>query len=119
MTRAVNFTGRGARFYAALAGACLLLVCSAAALFAYRAQVARRGFVRTDRRVYVAPPAPPLPRAGGKFFDPVFGAEIMRVTDAATTGNRSAGTSYSYWPTFNRDNTRLFALRDGAHFGLQ
>src|SRR5215207_7007405 len=64
-----------------------------------------RGNVKSDFGVYPEPPPPALPRAGGKFLDPTFGAEIMRVTDERGAGN--AGTSYSYWPTFNCDNTRI------------
>ena len=56
------------------------------------------------------PPLPPLPPAGGTLVDPTFGTTILRVTDAATDGGRSCGTAYSYWPTFNRTSTRLWAL---------
>ena len=48
--------------------------------------------IKTDLGVYLEPPAPPLPAAGGKFRDPTFGTEIMRVTDAANSGP-NAGTS--------------------------
>lgn len=80
-----------------------------------RAQNALRGRIRTDLRVYIAPPPPPLPKAGGKFFDPTFGTEIMRVTDEKTGGN--SGTSYSYWPTFNSNNTRILVQRDRVTSG--
>src|SRR5882762_2640276 len=66
-----------------------------------------RPTVKTDRAIHAEPPPPSLPRAGGKFFDPVFGTEIMRVTDEATASD--GGTYYSYWPTFNCNNTRLLA----------
>ncbi len=64
-----------------------------------------RGSSKTDRGIYAEPPPPRLPRAGGKFFDPIFGTEIMRVTDEGSA--EDGGTYYSYWPTLNRDNTRL------------
>jgi hypothetical protein len=64
-----------------------------------------RATVKTDRGIHAEPPPPALPRAGGKFFDPVFGTEIMRVTDETTATD--GGTYYSYWPTFNCNNTRL------------
>lgn len=64
-----------------------------------------RATLKTDRNIYPEPPAPALPRAGGKFTDPVFGTEIMRVTDERSA--QDGGTYYSYWPTFNCDNTRM------------
>jgi hypothetical protein len=61
--------------------------------------------IKTDLRVYSEPPVPPLPRAGGTLVDPVFGTTIMRVTDESDTP--SAGTAYSYWPSFNKNSTQL------------
>lgn len=71
-----------------------------------------RSGLKTDRRVYRKPPLPPLPRAGGKFIDPVFGTEIMRATDESDGPAPGLGTYYSHWPTFNADNTRLL-IRKG------
>jgi len=73
----------------------------------------KRETLKTDRAVYQEKAAPPLPRAGGTFIDPTFGTEIMRVTDESTA--EDGGTFYSYWPTFNCNNTRLLAKtrRDG------
>ncbi len=71
-----------------------------------------RSRLKTDRGVYRKPPLPPLPRAGGKFIDPVFGTEIMRATDEADGPAPGLGTYYSHWPTFNADNTRLL-IRKG------
>jgi len=68
--------------------------------------------VKTDRAVYPEPPLPSLPRAGGKFNDPVFGTEIMRATDERDGGAPGLGTYYSHWPTFNLDNTKLL-IRKG------
>jgi len=53
-----------------------------------------------------------LPRAGGKFNDPVFGTEIMRVTDAVECPAPGCNTFYNQWPTFNADNTRIM-IRKG------
>lgn len=61
--------------------------------------------LKTDKKIYPEPALPKLPRAGGKFFDPTFGTEILRVTDEQSAVE--GGTFYSYWPTFNADNTRL------------
>jgi WD40-like Beta Propeller Repeat len=71
-----------------------------------------RGRIRTDHAVYAEPPLPALPRAGGKFIDPVFGSEIMRATDEADGPAPGLGTYYSHWPTFNSNNTKLL-IRKG------
>lgn len=68
--------------------------------------------IKNDRRVYRKPPLPPLPRAGGKFIDPVFGSEIMRATDASDGPAPGLGTYYSHWPTFNCNNTKML-IRKG------
>ena len=69
------------------------------------------GDVKTDYGVYLEPPPPPLPQAGGTFVDPVFGTTIMRVTDQ-NDGAFNA-TQYSYWPSFNKDSTRLYIIAGG------
>jgi hypothetical protein len=81
----------------------------------YKAQSSRRISIKTDLRIYPEPAPPPLPRAGGKFTDETFGSEIMRVTDES--GGGSSGTSYSYWPTFNCNNTRILVMHDGSPSG--
>jgi hypothetical protein len=92
----------------------LLSVLSAAGSQAHNSSASLKTVVprtsgKTDRRVYPEPPLPSLPRAGGKFRDPAFGTELMRVTDEAD--GASNGTFYSYWPTFNSNSTRLLARR--------
>jgi hypothetical protein len=69
--------------------------------------------IRKDRLKHPPLRVPTLPPAGGKFTDPVFGTEIMRVTDANTVP-KGAGTSYSYWASFNSDNTKLLVMEAGA-----
>ncbi|HEY9232477.1 MAG TPA: hypothetical protein VIS78_10025, partial [Blastocatellia bacterium] len=66
--------------------------------------------VKTDRRVYNEPAPPPLPEAGGTFVDPLFGTTILRVTDGRD--GKFAETPYSYWPSFNKDSTRLYVKID-------
>jgi len=66
--------------------------------------------VKTDLGVYPEPPLQPLPQAGSKITDPVFGTRILRATDASD-GNSGAGTLYSYYPTFNKDNSYI-AVRE-------
>jgi hypothetical protein len=93
----------------------IVLVGGAAAFLHCRAQTVRRGNIKTDLKAYVEPPPPVLPRAGGKFIDPTFGTEIMRVTDERSGGN--CGTSYAYWPTFNSNNTRILVQCEGVTSG--
>jgi hypothetical protein len=76
-------------------------------------QSQRGASIRTDRAKHPPREVPKLPPAGGKFRDPVFGTEIMRVTDASTVP-KGAGTSYSYWASFNSDNTKLLVMEAGA-----
>ena len=79
------------------------------------------GFVETlltDTDVHTEPTLPTLPAAGGKFTDPVFGTEILRVTDAVNEpdvgSEKGANVAYSYWPSLNADNTRIqFRVRAG------
>lgn len=56
---------------------------------------------------------PALPASGGKFTDPDWGTEIMRVTDAAVDATGCI-TPYSYWQGLNSDNTRLLAQCTGG-----
>jgi hypothetical protein len=70
-----------------------------------------------DLGIYPEPLPPPLPAAGGKFVDPTFGTQIMRVTDPTNSG-ANAGTSYSYWPTFNSNNTRIVVQDEGSSTGI-
>lgn len=55
-------------------------------------------------------PGPPLPAAGGNFVDPIFGSEIIRVTDKSD--GKNANTAYSYWNLFNCDSTKFFISID-------
>jgi len=73
--------------------------------------------IKTDRAIYPEPSLPVLPAAGGKFSDPVFGTQIMRVTDATDCPQPGCGTWYSQWPTFNADNTRIL-FRKGVNGGV-
>ncbi len=46
-----------------------------------------------------------MPARGVKITDPSFGSTLMRVSDEG--GGNDYGTCYSYWPTFNKDNTLI------------
>ena len=72
----------------------------------------------TDVASYPEPPLPALPPAGGTFVDPTFGTTIIRVTDANTQVGKSCGTTYSYWPSFNRTSTRLWAFCEDGSVGV-
>lgn len=72
------------------------------------------GSMKTDRANATEPTLPPLPHAGGKWRDEVFGTEIMRVTDEDDGAAPGLSTYYSHWPTFNSNNTRLL-IRKGEN----
>ncbi len=67
--------------------------------------------IKTDYNIYPEPRPPVLPAAGGTFVDPTFGTTIMRVTDERDGAFNV--TNYSYYPSFNRDNSRLFIVSGG------
>src|SRR5438477_13148756 len=66
--------------------------------------------IKHDYGTYPVPPAPPLPAAGGTIIDPTFGTTIMRLTDA--NDGPDCINSYSYWPTFNVNSTRLLVYSE-------
>jgi hypothetical protein len=68
--------------------------------------------VITDHNIYPEPPPPALPSAGGTFVDPTFGTTIMRVTDQ--NDGASNYNYYSYWPTFNLDDSKFFISCTGT-----
>jgi hypothetical protein len=62
------------------------------------------------------PPAVTLPGAGGSYTDPVFGTQIIRVTNNIGSGSPgtinsnyagSCANAYGYWNAFNSDDSRL------------
>lgn len=59
--------------------------------------------------IYGEPGLPSLPRAGATIIDPVFGTPVLRLTDGSD-GNSDVQVQYSYWPTFNKDSTRLVVV---------
>ncbi len=64
---------------------------------------------KTDKGIYHEPALPSLPRAGSKITDPVFGTTVLRLTDGSD-GSSDTQVQYSYWPTFNKDCTRLVVV---------
>ncbi len=65
--------------------------------------------LKTDMGIHNEPALPSLPRAGSKISDPVFGTTVLRLTDGSD-GNSDVQVQYSYWPTFNKDCTRLVVV---------
>jgi hypothetical protein len=55
---------------------------------------------------YPVPARPALPGVGNTFVDPTFGTEIMQITGPGSTH------AYAYWPTFNKNSTRLYIFRE-------
>ncbi|MFL6229564.1 MAG: hypothetical protein ACJ741_12380, partial [Pyrinomonadaceae bacterium] len=95
-----------------LAVACALALCLGACVIVALRAAQKGASVKTDFGIYLEPIAPPLPPAGGRLTDPTFGTEILRVTDERDGAN--AGTLYSNWHTFNRDNTRILYTGDAG-----
>jgi Purple acid Phosphatase, N-terminal domain len=69
--------------------------------------------LKTDKNVYPEPAPPALPQAGGTFVDPVFGTSIMRVTDERDGASNT--NSYSYWPSLNRNSSRLLVFTNNGN----
>lgn len=65
------------------------------------------GSVKTDFGVYPEPSLLPLPQAGAKIVDPVFGTTILRLTDGSQ-GESKCGVPYSTIPVFNVNSTRAY-----------
>jgi hypothetical protein len=69
--------------------------------------------VKSDMLTYLEPALPSIPSlAGGKFCDPTFGTEIMRVTDSSTLNY--GGSEYAIVPTFNSNNTKILVFEDSS-----
>jgi hypothetical protein len=69
---------------------------------------------KTDIAPYLESPLPsPLPAAGGTFTDGLAGATILRFTDEHD--GEGFGTTYSVWPTENRDGTRVWLFNSVAN----
>ena len=69
------------------------------------------GSLRTDLGVYAEPPLQPLPQAGAKIIDPVFGTTVLRLTDGSQGGSR-CNVSYATIPVFNVNSTRAYVRCD-------
>jgi hypothetical protein len=93
----------------------LLLLCAVPSTTLIKVSTAQSGpGIKEDRAAYPEPTLPTLPAHGGKFNDPTFGTEIMRVTDSSDCAAPGCGTQYSHWPTFNSNNTKLL-IRNGIN----
>ena len=68
--------------------------------------------IKTDMGAYTEGPAPKPGPAGWTFVDPLSGAQVLRLTDERD--GPACGNFYSYWPTANRDCTRLLATVGGG-----
>jgi hypothetical protein len=80
-------------------------VLGAASLVQIIFSITALGEIKRDYGTYPVPPPPPLPAAGGTVIDPTFETTIMRLTDQ--NDGPDCINAYSYWPTFNVNNTRL------------
>lgn len=64
----------------------------------------------TDLAVHPRPALPAPPSKGERYTDPVFGSQILRVSDESD--GISNTTAYSYWPSFNCNGTKLLVFCD-------
>jgi hypothetical protein len=87
----------------------LVFAATVCALSSQTAHAQEASDPRTSNAIIPEPPLPVLPAAGGKFRDPAFGTEIMRVTDERDGAEN--GNFYPHWPTFNSNSTRLLVKR--------
>lgn len=67
------------------------------------------GSLKTDFGVYAEPPLQPLPQAGAKLIDPVFGTTVLRLTDGSQ-GESRCSVTYATIPVFNINNTRAYVV---------
>jgi hypothetical protein len=58
------------------------------------------------------PPSPYVGK-GGYYNDPAFGTKILRVTDGNDGAYPGCFHGYSYWHTFNLDNTKILIICNG------
>src|SRR4030095_16957403 len=68
--------------------------------------------IKRDYGTYPVPSPSPLPAAGGTMIDPTFETTIMRLTDE--DDGPECINSYSYWPTFNVNSTRILVYSGTA-----
>jgi hypothetical protein len=68
--------------------------------------------IKRDYGTYPVPSPPSLPAAGGTMIDPTFETTIMRLTDE--DDGPECINSYSYWPTFNVNSTRILVYSGTA-----
>jgi hypothetical protein len=66
----------------------------------------------TDKKVYPVPSPQQWGPAGTVLVDPTFNTKVLRVTDEQDGAN--CNNSYAYWPTFNKDSTRMIYTVDNA-----
>jgi hypothetical protein len=83
----------------------IILITACSQVTSKQIDLGLKASIITDNGIYPEPPPPVLPQAGRTFVDPVFGTTILRITDSRDGPNNQV--AYSYWPTFNRDSTRI------------
>jgi hypothetical protein len=66
--------------------------------------------MKTDKNIYPVPTPSVLPKANGIINDLSFNTSILRVTDEGD--GKYCNNAYSYWPTFNCDNSKIYVLID-------
>lgn len=62
--------------------------------------------LKSDLSVHPMPPLPAIGKSGSVIVDPTFGTTILKITDSSD-GNSECLPFYSYWPSMNKNNTRI------------
>lgn len=70
-------------------------------------------YVTSSGSLAEAASVPAAASSGSKYTDPVFGKQVMRVTDSSICST-AAYHAYAYWPVWNSDSTKMLVTCSGG-----